>query len=228
MKLDDLIGRKFGMLTVLTRAEENYVSPSGIRLTQWKCRCECGNVTVATGANLKAGRTKSCGCASAKTTRNIAGQKFGRLTAIELADPYVSKSGMQRTRWRCVCDCGAEACVQSRFLMSGATQSCGCLQAEVNSSAHTTHGGSNSRLYNIWCGMKDRCSNPNNNRYDRYGGRGIIVCEEWRGSFESFSRWAFANGYNDSLSIDRVNNDGNYEPKNCRWATAKEQANNRG
>lgn len=82
------------------------------------------------------------------------------------------------------------------------------------------------RLYGIWSGMKDRCFNANNTNYHRYGGRGITVCEEWKKDFVPFRDWAWANGYNDSLSIDRVNNDGNYEPTNCRWATREVQANN--
>lgn len=88
------------------------------------------------------------------------------------------------------------------------------------------HGGRNTRLYRCWKGMRNRCYNPNNPKYYRYGGRGIVVCDEWE-DFAVFRDWALANGYNDELSIDRIDNDGNYEPSNCKWSTPKEQANNR-
>jgi hypothetical protein len=86
---------------------------------------------------------------------------------------------------------------------------------------------SGTRLYNIWVGLKGRCNNPNDARYDRYGGRGISVCEEWNTSFQSFYDWAISNGYSEDLTIDRIDNDGNYEPSNCKWSTNKEQCNNR-
>lgn len=85
-----------------------------------------------------------------------------------------------------------------------------------------THGLSNSRIYNVWNCMRQRCSNPKNSHYSAYGGRGISVCPEWQNSFESFYAWAINNGYKDTLEIDRINNDGNYEPSNCRWVTRKE------
>ena len=86
---------------------------------------------------------------------------------------------------------------------------------------------SGTRLYSIWSGLKGRCNNPNDPRYDRYGGRGISVCEEWNTSFQSFYDWAISNGYSEDLTIDRIDNDGNYEPTNCKWSTSKEQCNNR-
>lgn len=87
------------------------------------------------------------------------------------------------------------------------------------------HGGRHSRLYRVWCGMKERCNNPNNKRYGRYGGRGIKICEAWE-DFAEFQKWSEANGYSEGLTIDRIDNSGNYEPCNCRWVTQKEQNRN--
>ena len=104
--------------------------------------------------------------------------------------------------------------------------SCGCLTKEARR-ARKTHGDSESRLYAIWSAMKSRCENPHSKYYDRYGGRGIIVCKEWNQSYEAFKSWSLQNGYSEKLSIDRIDNDGNYDPTNCRWVTGVAQANNR-
>lgn len=88
------------------------------------------------------------------------------------------------------------------------------------------HGGKGTKLYEVWCTMRRRCNSHNAQNYERYGGRGIKVCEEWNSDFRKFRKWAFENGYKEGLSIDRVNNNGNYEPSNCRWATHKQQSNN--
>lgn len=125
--------------------------------------------------------------------------------------------------WTCVCDCGKTVTVYATALRSGNTRSCGCLSNEKK----TKHGGRYTRLYVIWEGMKNRCYVPSCTTYHNYGKRGITVCEEWRNSFRAFREWALSNGYRDDLSIDRINVNGNYEPSNCRWATTKEQANNK-
>ena len=111
----------------------------------------------------------------------------------------------------------------SQNLVRNLSQSCGCLKKEAAARIKASHGGAKTRLYNIWCAMKRRCKNQGNHNY---GGRGITVCDEWRDNFESFRDWALSNGYRDDLSIDRVDNDGNYEAINCRWATHTEQTNN--
>ena len=118
------------------------------------------------------------------------------------------------------CECGTIKEYKYQLLKNGHTKSCGCISRIAN-------GNSSKRLYQIWRHMQDRCYNEKNVRYENYAGRGIIVCDEWRNSFETFERWALANGYQDDLSIDRINNDDNYEPSNCRWVTIIEQANNR-
>lgn len=161
----------------------------------------------------------------AKTVRiDLTGQRFGRLTVIGYHD---TEKGM--ARWRCLCDCGNETIVYGGNLRRGYTQSCGCFRHECETERaerSRTHGREPRRLYRIWSGMLTRCRNPRSSSYPRYGGRGIKVCPEWL-DFSAFRDWALANGYSDNLSIDRVNNDGDYAPENCQWATAKEQANNR-
>lgn len=111
---------------------------------------------------------------------------------------------------------------RSQHLMNNSIKSCGCLHKEIMS----THGKHDTRLYRIWVAMKQRCNNPNNESYKYYGERGIKVCDEWRKDFMVFYNWAMNNGYNDNLTIDRINVDGNYEPANCRWITYQEQARN--
>lgn len=153
---------------------------------------------------------------------DMTGQRFGRLTVIER---HGTKGG--HAAWLCECTCGNTVIVDGKFLRMGATQSCGCYRKECAAERHTTHGRSKSRLYNIYHNMLKRCFKSNNHKYKDYGGRGITVCDEWKDSFQAFYDWAMANGYSDELTLDRKNNDSNYEPSNCRWATQKEQANNR-
>lgn len=152
---------------------------------------------------------------------DLTGKRFGKLTVI-------SFNSMRGTRsyWNCVCDCGNEKAVGSDHLKNGDIVSCGCVQKSTLPPVNKKHGMSNTRLYTIWALMKSRCYNPSRKEYPRYGGRGIKVCDEWM-EFDSFMRWAVDNGYSEDLTLDRVNNDGDYTPSNCRWASRKVQSFNR-
>lgn len=155
------------------------------------------------------------------------GDRYGRLVVKDLPYNYRSPSGQIKRKVKCVCDCGTEKDYYLDLIRRGHTKSCGCLNAEEVKRKRTTHGNYGSSLYHVWNMMIQRCSNPRCNAYSRYGGRGIKVCQEWVRSFESFNEWALSNGYIYGLTIDRIDNDGDYEPSNCRWVSMKIQCNNR-
>jgi hypothetical protein len=162
--------------------------------------------------------------------RDLAGIKFGRLTALRYDHTkIVGKDKEPIALWLCRCDCGNEVVVGAGNLISGGTKSCGCLGREKTierNKKNTTHGKSHDRIYRTWQGMLNRCYRTNDRKYPLYGGRGITVCEEWHDPCK-FISWAYANGYTDELTIDRIDKDKNYCPGNCRWVDYKVQNNNR-
>jgi len=150
------------------------------------------------------------------------GRQFGRFTILSELEMRNKKR-----QFLCRCDCGTKKTIPLPNLTSGGTRSCGCLLSEKVTTRNLRHGLCGTRIYRIWVHMIGRCYNPKDKRYSYYGGRGIIICEEWRTDVVAFRIWALANGYRADLTIDRIDNDGNYEPGNCRWTTWKAQQNNR-
>lgn len=155
---------------------------------------------------------------------DLAKQRFGQLEVIELAEIR-----NKRSFWLCKCDCGNTKTVRSDALISLKTISCGCLrdkQGKINLTKNHKNNQTKERLYHIWSSMCQRCCNKNNQSYENYGGRGISVCEEWRYDYRNFRKWAVENGYQEALTIERNNVDGNYCPENCCWIPFSRQERN--
>lgn len=209
------VGKVFGEWEVL-----KYRSGRG-----WSVKCvNCGRETYHPVKAIKELRAPKCLCKfnyGKYNDKKWIGNKYGNLTILNYSDKH----------FNCVCDCGEKSAVRPTHLFNGKTKTCARPDCEfrfrILSEGSTTHGQSKTRLYKVWRGMIDRCTNQNIDSYSDYGGRGIKICDEWK-EFMPFYEWATKNGFEENkpgveCSIDRINNDGNYEPSNCRWTNMKEQ-----
>lgn len=271
-RIIDITGNKYGKLSVMKISSER--NNSGDIL--WECKCECGNIKLATSGNLRNGDAKSCGCLKIIDYEIFTGQLFGRLTILKFTknkkEVFVQckcgkktnkkwrdiKSGKTKScgclvkegksridmigktfgyltvisrspkrnkhkdvLWDCLCHCGKIKLCTTGALEHGGNTSCGCMQG------NPTHRDWNLRIRRIWVGMIARCTSPTATSYHNYGAKGVSVCKEWNDYF-IFKKWALNNGYEDHLTLDRFpDKKGNYEPTNCRWATYRQQANNK-
>lgn len=162
---------------------------------------------------------------------NLIGNRYGRLTVVDVADDSVSSSGYHTVRWKCLCDCGTEVIVRGKCLTQGVTKSCGCLRREQLSKRVSKHNDQGSRLYAIWDSMRQRCNNPKNAAYHNYGGRGITICSDWD-EYLNFKEWAVKSGYDNNATrgdctLDRIDVNKAYSPSNCRWTDMRTQSNNK-
>lgn len=208
----NLAGQRFGKLVAVERVGSSRYGAI------WRCTCDCGGTVERAAALLRSKRAQACGCMRSVT--DYIGKTFGRYTVVDRVEN--GKTGA--ARFLCRCSCGEERVVWVGNLNSGASRSCGCLARERASETSKTHGRCRTPEYFTWNAMRQRCNNPNDSGFQNYGGRGIRVHEAWE-SFEAF----FADvgpRPTPRHSLDRINNDGDYEPGNVRWATAKEQSSN--
>ena len=170
---------------------------------------------------------------------DLTGMKFNRLTVRN----YFGRGRQNRALWLCECECGRTTVVNTSALKNGHTKSCGCLFIETSiaklpenvsgsNNPNYKHGGAGERLYHVWCDIKGRCYNSTRDNYERYGGKGIELCDEWLNDYDAFRKWSVANGYTEDstgkeLSIDRIDATKGYSPDNCQWITFSQNVSRR-
>lgn len=210
----DFTGQRFGKLKVIKK-----VGLTKSRRSVWLCQCDCGNTIELNYRSFAHWGTKSCGCQ--RRYIDMTGQRIGKLKVIELAGVCENYA-----IWRCKCDCGNEVEVRGSALRkSNPTESCGCINKEIQRARFKTHGLSRGRTYSSWHAMRERCLNQEHEAFYRYGGRGIGICDEWINDFEKFI--GDMGERPKGTSLDRIDNDKGYSKDNCRWVTRKQQCRNK-